>query len=240
VTVTATILLYQGVLLRADASHLTGTLLMVPALVVVAGTMLPRLGGAQRRATAAVAGAALVVASFALLPHGAYTRTSVRSWAEAPYLDRQRLTGGPPSSTPATLAARRIGPGLSGAAQCCQGAPESMPGFTRLMQQIHAIAGNRMAYVANFHGAYPGLVYFVADLNPAPIASDEYDGSTLTQAGISAYLTDFRMKVLPHTRALLTYNLETPEARYFLQRYPSARQVKLRYDRQDYFVLLHR
>jgi hypothetical protein len=240
VTVVATILLYQGVLLRADSSHLTGTLLMVPALVVVAGTMLPRLAGAQRRATAAVLGAALVLASFVLLPSQAFAWTHVRSSAEAPYLDRQQLAAAPPSNMPATLAARRVGPGLSGAAQCCQGAPESMPGFTRLMEQIHAIVGNRMAYVANFHGAYPGLVYFVADLNPAPIASDEYDGSTLTRAGIVAYLTDFRVNVLPHTRALLTYNLETPEARYFLQRYRGARQVKLRYDRQDYFVLLRR
>jgi hypothetical protein len=243
VTVVATILLYQGVLLRADASHLTGTLLMVPALVVVAGTVLPRLAGAQRRATAAVLGAALVIASFVLLPAQAFAWNHVRSSAEVPYLDRQQLAAAPRADTPqtlATLAGRRIGPGLSGAAQCCQGAPESMPGFIRLMEQIHAIVGNRMAYVANFHGAYPGLVYFVADLNPAPIASDEYDGSTLTQAGIVAYLTDFRVNVLPHTRALLTYNLETPEARYFLQRYRGARQVKLRYDRQDYFVLLHR
>ena len=213
---------------------------MVPALVVVAGTALPRLAGAQRRATVAVAGAALVIASFVLLPAQAFAWTSVRTWAEAPYLDRQQQAAAPRSGMPATLAARRIGPGLSGAAQCCQSAPESMPGFIRVMEQIHVIVGNRMAYVANFHGAYPGLVYFVAALNPAPIASDQYDGSTLTAAGMRAYLTDFRVKVLPQTHALLTYNLEAPEARYFLQRYPSARQIKLRYARRDYFVLLRR
>ena len=90
VTVVATILLYQGVLLRADASHLTGTLLMVPAVVIIAGVVLPRLLGAQRRATVAVVGAALIIASFALLPAQAFTWSSVRSWAEAPYLDRQQ------------------------------------------------------------------------------------------------------------------------------------------------------
>ncbi|HEX3711244.1 MAG TPA: hypothetical protein VHV09_00500, partial [Trebonia sp.] len=42
-TVITTILLYQGVLLRSDVSHLTGTLLMVPALVVITGAVLPRL-----------------------------------------------------------------------------------------------------------------------------------------------------------------------------------------------------
>ena len=71
-----------------------------------------------------------------------------------------------------------------------------MPRFIHLMEQIHAIVGNRLAYVADFHGAYPGLVYFVADLNPAPIASDEYDGSTLTKAGIDGVPDG-----LPHQRA---------------------------------------
>jgi hypothetical protein len=240
VTVVATILLYQGVLLRADASHLTGTLLMVPALVVIAGVALPRLLGAQRRATMAVFGAALVIASFALLPAQAFTWSSVRSWAEAPYLDRQQPAAAPGSDKPATLAAWRVGPGLSGAARCCQGSPESMPKFIHLMEQIRAIVGNRLAYVTDFHGAYPGLVYFVADLNPAPIASDEYDGSTLTKSGIKAYLKDFRTRVLPQTQALLTYNLKAPEAQYFLQRYPTAKQIKLHYANEDYFVLLRR
>jgi hypothetical protein len=239
-TVVTTILLDQGVLLRSDASHLTGTLLLVPALVIMTGAVLPRLFGAQRRVTAAIAGAALVVASFALLPYAAFAWAGVRSAAELPYLDRQQLAAAPRSGLPATLAGRRVGPGLSGAGQCCQGGPVSMREFIHLMEQIHAIVGDRTAYVVNFHGAYPGLVYFVADLNPAPISSDEYDGSTLTEPGIRAYLTAFRIKVLPQTQALLTFDLKGPESRYFLQRYPNARQVELRYDSQDYFVLLRR
>jgi hypothetical protein len=240
VTVVATILLYQGVLLRADASHLTGTLLMVPAVVIIAAVVLPRLLGAQRRATVAVLGVALFIASFALLPAQALTWSGARSWAEAPYLDRQQAAAAPAVAKPTTLAAWRVGPGLSTDGRCCQGSPESMPKFIHLMEQIHAIVGNRLAYVTDFHGAYPGLVYFVADLNPAPIASDEYDGSTLTKAGVKAYLKDFRTRVLPETQALLTYNLKAPEAKYFQQRYPTAKQVKLHYANEDYFVLLRR
>jgi hypothetical protein len=237
-TVLTTILLYQGVLLRSDASHLTGTLLMVPALVIMTGAVLPRLFGAQRRVTVAIAGAALVAASFVLLPAKAFAWTSVRSAAERPYLDRQQLAAAPRSGMPTTLAGWRVGPGLSGAAQCCQGAPVSMGEFVRLMERIHVMVGDRTAYVANFHGAYPGLVYFVADLNPAPISSYEYDGSTLTESQMRTYLTHFRTRVLPHTQALLTFTTKAPEARYFLRRYPSARQIKLHYDNQDYFVLL--
>lgn len=110
-TVLATALLYEGVLLRSDASHLTGTELMVPALVVMTATVLPRLLGVQRRATVAVAGLALIVASLALLPHAAYSRAGLRSWAGAPYLDRQHLSAAPPPGKPATLAGERVGPG---------------------------------------------------------------------------------------------------------------------------------
>jgi hypothetical protein len=237
VTVLATALLYEGVLLRSDISHLTGTLLMVPALVIMTATELPRLIGAQRRVTVVVAGAALFAASFMLLPHAAFARTGLRAWADAPYLDRQRLAAAPASETPATLAGQRVGAGLDHASVCCQGSPESMPAFIKLMERIHTIIGNRTAYVANFHGEYPGLVYFGADLNPAPVSSDPYS-SIETKPELKAFLADFRTRVLPQTHAVLTFNLKAPEAQWFLQRYPSARQIKLRYANQDYFVLL--
>jgi hypothetical protein len=239
VTVLATALLYEGVLLRSDTSHLTGTLLIVPGLVIITATVLPRLCGVQRRATAVIAAVALVVASFALLPHGALTQASVRSWAAAPYLDRQRLAASPPASAPATLAGQRVGAGLDDAAQCCQSSPVSMPEFVRLMEQIHAIIGDRPAYVAGFHGAYPGLVYFGADLNPAPVSSDPYS-SIETAPELQAFLADFRTRVLPQTQALLTFSMNVPEARYFLQRYPNARRITLRYGGQPYYILLRR
>lgn len=240
-TVITTILLYQGVLLRSDPSHLTGTLLMVPALVIVTAVDLPRMLGAKRTVTAAVAAVALVAASFTLLPHSAHTRAAIRTAAETPYLDRHHppvpSTSGTPLG-PVTLAAERVGPGLATAGLCCQSSPVSMPEFIHLMEQIHVLVGHRPAYVANFHGAYTGLVYFIADLNPVPIGTFEYDGSTLTAAQFKAYLNDFRTRILPHTQALLSYDLKTLEARYFLKRYPHAQQIKLHYDNQDYFVLL--
>jgi hypothetical protein len=240
VTVLATALLYEGVLLRSDTSHLTGTLLMVPALVIMTATELPRLIGVQRRVTLAVVGVALIAASFVLLPHAAFARTGLRAWAEAPYLDRQRLAAAPASgtsATPTTLAAQRVGVGLDHAPVCCQGSPESMSDFIKLMERIHTIIGNRPAYVANFHGEYPGLVYFGADLNPAPISSDPYS-SIETGPELKAFLADFHTRVLPQTQAVLTYDTKAPEAQWFLQRYPSARQIKLHYANKDYFVLL--
>ena len=240
-TVIVTALLYQGVLLRSDVSHLTGTLLMVPALVIVTGVALPRLLGAKRTVTVAVACVALIAASFTLLPAKARTWVSIRTAAETPYLDRHQQGASPDSATPvtpATLAAQRVGPGLDDAGLCCQSSPVSMPRFVHLMEQIHAIVGDRPAYVVNFHGAYTGLVYFTADLNPVPIGTFEYDGSTLTEPQLKAYLADFRTRVLPQTQAVLTFDLKASEARYFLRHYPNAEQIKLHYASQDYFVLL--
>lgn len=247
-TVLTTALLYEGALLRSDQAHLSGTLLMVPALAVATATVLPRvsatvlrrLSGALRGVTAAVAGAALFAASFWLLPHAAFARNNVRSWAEASYLDRQQPPAGPPVTKPATLAGMRVGAGLDDAPQCCQGAPVPMPQFIHLMEQIHTIVGNRTAYVANFHGEYPGLVYFGADLNPAPVSSDP-NSSIETEPELKAFLADFRTRVLPQTQAVLTFNVTTtPEARYFLERYPNAERITLHFDGQPYYVLLRR
>jgi len=202
-------------------------------------TVLPRLFGAQRRVTVAVAGAAVVVASFALLPYKAFAWTSVRSAAEAPYLDRQQLASGPRPAAPATPAGTRVGAGLDGAAECCQWSPVSMPDFVHLMNRIHALIGDRAAYVADFRNAYPGLVYFAADLAPAPVSSDKYS-SIMTEPELKSFLADFRVRVLAATQAVLTTSLKTPEARYFLQRYPSARRITLSYAGEPYYVLLRR
>jgi hypothetical protein len=237
VTVLATALLYEGALLRSDPYHLTGTLLMVPALVIMTATAAPRLIGVRRRVTVALVGAALFAASFALLPHTALAPAGLRSWAQAPYLDRQRLAAAPAAGNPATLAGQRVGPGLNRASQCCQASPVSMPDFVRLMEQIHTLVGNRPAYVADIPHEYPGLVYFVADLNPAPVSSDPYS-SIETEPEMRAFLADFRTRVLPQTQAVLTSSLKTPEAQLFLQKYPNAGRITLHYDGQPYYVLL--
>jgi hypothetical protein len=182
---------------------------------------------------------ALIAASFLLLPQRTFTWTSLRSWAEAPYVDRQQLAAGPPVGKPTTLAGQRVGPGLDDVSQCCQGSPVPMPEFIQLMERIHTIIGDRTAYVADFPGGYPGLVYFGADLNPAPVSSDP-NSSIETETELSAFLADFRTRVLPQTQAVLTSSVNAPEARYFLQRYPSALRIVLRYDGQPYYILLRR
>jgi hypothetical protein len=237
VTVIITVMLYQGVLLRSDATDMTGTLLMVPALVIMTATVLPRSLGARRPVTVTIAGAVLIAASFVLLPTHAFAPTSVRAQAQAPYLDRQRLAAEPSPAAPTTVAAQRIGAGLADAPQCCQGPTLSMASLARDMEYIHTVIGNRTTYVSDFPHGYPGFVYFVADLTPAPTIEDKY-GTTLNQPQLNAYVAYFRTNVLPHTQAVVTGDLTGPEARYFLQRYPHARRILMHIGAKPYYILL--
>jgi hypothetical protein len=236
VALVVTILLYQGALLRADTSHLTGTLLLVPALVIMVATLLPRLTGLQRNAAIGV-GVLLFLVSLPLLPYKSYMPGSVYAAAMTPYRDRQYLAAAPKPPAPANLAAQRVGAGLDLAPECCQGSDVSMTDFIRLMNRIHAIVGDRTTYVADVPHTYPGLVYFTADLNPAPVQFDKYT-TILNEPQLNAYMMYFRAHVLPVTQAVITAQLSTPEARYFLQRYPDARRITLHYGNVPYYILL--
>ncbi len=235
--VLTTILLYQGALLRSDTFHLTGTLLIVPALVVTVASLLPRLLGGRRRVTLVVAGAAIVAASFALVPSHIYKPSAVRAEAVAPYQDRQRLAAAAGLAAPTTLAAQRVGAGAVDSLVCCQLDREPMPAFLLMVNRIQAIVGNRVTYVADFPGGYPGAIYFVADLRPAPIPMDPYT-MVFTAQQRRIYMATFRRSVLRHIQALITANLTAPEARSFLNRYPQAKKITLSYSGQPYYVLL--
>jgi hypothetical protein len=236
--VVTTILMYQGALLRSDGSHLTGTLLIVPGLVVVVASALPRLLGAVSRVTLVAAGAVIVAGALLLLPYNSFAPSSVRGQLTAPYQDRQRLAGDPDPGTPASVAARQAGAALAAAPECCQGSrPVAMASFLALMNRIHDITGGRTAYVVSFYGEYPGLVYFAADLTPAPVPLDL---ATMVMTGPQRrdYMATFRTYVLPRTQALLAESLRSPQARYFLNRYPRARIVTLTYAGRPYYVVL--
>jgi hypothetical protein len=233
----ATILLYQGALLRSDTTHLYGTMLAVPGLSIMTATVLPRLLGAMRPLVLAVAGVAIMAGSILLLPSSAYNPASVRSAMAAPYRDRERLAAEPTPAVPVTPAGRRVGAGLAAASQCCSRSDMSMPGFVAFMDRLHAIIADRTAYVAGFPDTYPGVVYFVADLRPAPVPLDVRT-MVMTTPQYLSYLTDFRNRVLPRTGALVTVSLDASEARYFRRRYSSARVVTLRYLGRPVYVLL--
>ena len=113
-----------------------------------------------------------------------------------------------------------------------------MPPFLQLMNRIHKIVGNRVTYVVSVPDGYPGLVYFVADLNPAPIPEDPWT-LVMNEPERLAFLQDFRRHVLPQTQAIVSHTLGAPEVRYFLRRYPDARKHRLLFGTsRPYWVLV--
>ena len=235
--IVTTIVMYQGALLRSDIDHMSGTVLMVPAVVVTVATVLPRALGARQRAPLILAGAAIVVGSFVLLPASSLKPSTVLAKATAPYQDRQRMAAAaaPPALT--SLAARRVGSELTLDWTCCQHHTEPMAAFIALMNRLHAIIGARATYVAAFRGGYPGVVYFVADLTPAPYPED-LRTMVFTTEQRRAYMATFRRRVLPDTQAVVTPDLHAPEARSFLLRYPHAKIMTLAFAGRPYYVLL--
>jgi hypothetical protein len=234
--VVTTILMYQGAMLRADADHLTGTLLVVPCLAITVATLLPRALGGRRWYTLGVAGLALFAASFALLPFSAYRFSDIGRQAAAPALDRQRLAAEKVPVTPPTLADKRVGAGLWARPACCQSKTQSMSFFIQLANQIHRDVGNRVTYVQSFKAGYPGIIYFVANLRPAPVPLD-FHTMVFTEQANAAYLRTFEKSVLPKTHALLTDQLNAAEVLDFERYYPHYQRIHLKY-RGPYWLFL--
>jgi hypothetical protein len=233
------ILLYQGAMLRSDGDHLAGTELFVPLLVIAVATILPRQLGGRRLATLATAGVALFAASFLLLPFSAYKLSSIGGQAEAPYLDGQQLAAEKVPVTPPTVAAERVGAGLWKRSSCCQSyhRTESMSGFIKLMNELHTLVGNRVTYVDSVTDGYPGIVYFAADLRPAPVPLD-LRTMVFTEKANAVYKATFRRSVLPKVQAIVTNDLLAPEVREFRLYYKHWEPIRLPTFGPRYWLLL--
>jgi hypothetical protein len=101
-----------------------------------------------------------------------------------------------------------------------------MSEFVKLANQLHAIIGNRVTYVQNFMAGYSGIIYFVADLRPAPVPLD-LRTMVFTKQQARRYLATFRRRVLPETQALVTDDLHTGEVKAFEQRHPRYQRIVL-------------
>jgi hypothetical protein len=236
-TTVTTIVLYQGALLRADTAHLMSAMLSIPAFVAVVAVALPHAIGARRVTTLVGLGALVVGLALVLVPREQFQSAVLRGRLEAPYLARRAAARATTAPAPNSLAAERVGPGLASAPVCCTGASVSMPGLIRLMNTIHRFVGDRTAYVTDFKDAYPGLIYFLADLRPAPIPLDPWV-MVVTEPQREAFLNEFRARTLKSVEALMTYDLDAPEAQDFIAAYPRYRKVALRYGTEPYYVLL--
>jgi hypothetical protein len=231
----AAIVSEQGALLRADSSHLYNTMLALPVALVLVVAYLPRVLHLRRVPALAVAGA-VTIATLVLVPHSQYGLAAIRDRVEAPYLGRQAAAAAPAPAQPRSPAERRIGPGLAATPICCTASTVTMPQLAAFMDRLHGIIGDRPTYVASFSDAYPGLVYFLADLRPAPIYLEVW--TLVTNARIHDDFERFFLRHLDETKAIVTVDRDQPEVAEFNHRYPDHRVVSVEYRNKPLYVYL--
>jgi hypothetical protein len=223
---------HAGSLLRADSSHLINTMLALPVALTLAVAYLPRLLAIQSRRRGALAAAALVIVTLALMPLSQLRDVGHRAtWPlarfdyESPALAWQRA----PSDS---VAAQRLTPDvLSRPGQwCCTyfRYPTTMRELADILNRLHAVVGDRRTYVANFiDELQPGGAYFLADLEPAPIYFEPQ-----TMAMNERLLDDFLAHFREHAdeiEAVVAVFPNLPEVRMFRRAHPDYRQIELPY-----------
>ncbi len=235
--VLTTILLYQGALLRSDADHLTGTLLLVPG----AGS------DGRQRAAARYSGRTgappwSARASSSSSPPSCSCRRRP-SGCRISVMRRRRRCSTASGSPPSRAGDPGDGRGAAGRARpvgrtdVLPADAESMRSFLTLANQIHAAVGSRTTYVVGFPAAYPGLIYFVADVRPAPVPLDLHTMVFNTRQ-LAVYEAYYRSYVVPRTQALVTRHLNVQDVREFRSQHPHVKIITLSYRGKPYYVLL--
>ena len=213
---------YQVALLRSDAAHLQNTMLATPFILVLGVQHLPRwlATGALSRRTVRWT---FVFVALAVFPSGRllmwrqilvtpYTRFVTRGAATAP--------AGPD----APVAYARATPFLADEPFAASGSEMSMRAAIDFASEVHAIVGDRKTYVGGLGGMWSGLLYFLADLTPAPYP---FDADTMTINNV------VEARVVEHIRThpadyecFVGASLEAPIAQAFLDVHPGAERVE--------------
>jgi hypothetical protein len=228
---------FQGALLRSDSSHLFNTILAVPVLLVVAVAELPRLLGLNRPATRWLVGAALALGAGALIAQSQLRPVAVRHAVVNPIRARLRPLEVPDLPAAASPARRRVGKGLARGPVCCTASTVSMNDLIRFMDRLHRLLGSRPTYVASFRDGYPGLVYFLANLKPAPFYLEQQMVINLSVE--RKFLAYFRHH-FTGAAAVVSMEPTSREISVFRTAYPHARRTTLHYRGAPLYVFIRR
>lgn len=238
--VVTSVVMYAGALLRSDASHLINTTVALPLLVVLTAVAMPRQLSLRSRTAVVGFGLAVAAATIAVLPPSSFSGLPHRLWA--PAAARYSLLTGPELPAPEPgVSGTRIGRGLSQGPTCCISsrlATVSMPRLVAFLNELHAIIGHRRTYVTRELRTASGLIYFGADLAPAPMYLEP--GTMLVnQAVTDTFLAYFRAHI-HDIGALVTLQRPSPELQMFRAAFPRVRDIHITADGQNVHVLLRR
>ena len=226
---------YPGALYRSDSLHTLNILLALPFVLVLAFRDLPSWTAVTPLARAGwrVAIAAMAVAVYPLMPQltGAY------NWVLYPPSQKYRAAALRPA-TPVTggVAFARATEGLADEPAVVGNGSGPMRQFLADASELHLLVGNRPTVVENAAPYFTGLIYFMADLTPAPYLYD-VETMVINDRQQAAAWAHFRRNI-DKVECVIVSSTDVFEARAFVSAYPSAQVIQRRLGAAQVYVIL--
>jgi hypothetical protein len=208
---------FQTALLRSDNAHLLNTMLALPFVLVLGVSELPQWQAVTR------VHRTVIRVVFVILALVVYHGVGLEHW-DMLVTPLARFRPARPvhvsSESESRIAFRRATTLLTDEPIDSVGRGLSMRTFLDFATEIHEAVGQRKTYIANLGYVWSGLLYFMADLTPAPYPLDR-ESMMINE--------DLRGVVVNHIRAhpedyecFIGISLSEPEAQAFLESHPGA------------------
>jgi hypothetical protein len=225
---------YQTSLFRSDSTHVRNTMIALPFILWLGFWDLPKwlATGRWRRQ--------MLRAAFVVLAVAVYPPLRLQAWSSMMTMPPRRFTHVadhvPPTPGDGRIAFSRATLLLSDEPILADSSGLSMRTFLEFASDIHDLVGQRKTYIGPLGNIYTGLLYFMADLTPAPYPLDL---ETMTINAKMRELVIDHMRTHPEDyECFIGTSLEQTEARVFLDLHPGTVTVERRMGPATIYVLL--
>ena len=204
---------FQTALLRSDASHVLITLIALPFLLVLGFTQLPRF------IARSIPGRLAVQVAFVIAAIGVYPALRLRSWRDlirGP-MAKYRATAVQLAPYEGRVAYKRATHLLTNEPELASNSGMTMRQFLDFATELHYLVGDRKTYINDVFVAYPGVLYFMAGLNPAPCPTP-----LIINDQVRAEVADHIRTHAHEYETFIGPSLNGIEARAFMQGHPGA------------------
>lgn len=227
---------FQGALYRSDSLHTLNVLIALPFVLVLAFRDLPSWIASTwtGRAAARLAIVAGAMWLFPLTPQ----LTAAYDWILFPPSMKFASHPAPPiRAADSGIAFARATAGLSDEATVAGAGTGAMRKFLEDASALHDLVGTRRTFVESAGPYFTGLLYFMADITPAPFL---YDIETMmfNDRQQNAAWSYFQTR-LPDIDCVITVSPDTFETRLFRSANPSARTYVRQVGEASLYVIMN-
>lgn len=225
---------YPGALYRSDSLHTLNVLLALPFVLVLAFRDLPSWTAASRTARAGwrAAIAAMAIAVYPLMPQ----LTDAYTWVLYPPSQKYRVSA-PDLPAGDGVAYARATAGLADEPAVVGAGSGAMRQFLADASELHSLIGDRPTVVENAAPYFTGLVYFMANLTPAPYLYD-VETMVISDRQQAAAWEHFQRNI-DKVGCVIVSSTDAFEAKAFLSANPSAQVIPRRLGAAQIYVILN-